>query len=145
MQCNEMQLVDFASNTFESSIKHFQNEMYDDSTTHGSADQCSDSAASTCTETSVRNASFSTLEVYQLEAERTSYNFRGPKVIIKNETLVTICTANTIGHLQHRKLLKVLLDSGSNACLIKRSDLPKGIHLKDLASKKSFNTLASTL
>eukprot|EP00957_Ditylum_brightwellii_P191302 14565848-Ditylum_brightwellii.AAC.1 len=73
--------------------------MYDDSTTHSRADQCLDSAASTCTETSARNASLSTLEVYQLEAEGTYYNYRGPKVSIKNETLATICTANTNGHL----------------------------------------------
>eukprot|EP00957_Ditylum_brightwellii_P014196 1068773-Ditylum_brightwellii.AAC.1 len=62
MQCNGMQLVDFTPNTFESSMKHFQNEIYDDSTAHSSADQCSDSAAGTCTETSARNASLSTLE-----------------------------------------------------------------------------------
>eukprot|EP00957_Ditylum_brightwellii_P186244 14178462-Ditylum_brightwellii.AAC.1 len=80
--------------------------MYDDSTTHNSADQCSDSAASTYTETSDRNASLSTLEVHQLEAEGTSYNYREPKVIIKNETLAIICTANTIGHLQNKNLLK---------------------------------------
>eukprot|EP00957_Ditylum_brightwellii_P170421 12972870-Ditylum_brightwellii.AAC.1 len=69
MQCNDMQLVVFTQNTFESSIKHFQNEMCDNSTSHNSADQCSDSAASTCTETSVCNTSLSTLAVYQLEAE----------------------------------------------------------------------------
>eukprot|EP00957_Ditylum_brightwellii_P066689 5060982-Ditylum_brightwellii.AAC.1 len=119
--------------------------MYDDSTTHSSADQCSDSAASTCTETSAGNTSLSTLEVCQLEAEGSSYNYRGSTVIIKNETPATVCTANTIGHLQSRQLLKVLLDSRSKACLIKRSALPKGINLKDLASMKSFNTLAGTL
>eukprot|EP00957_Ditylum_brightwellii_P197481 15046688-Ditylum_brightwellii.AAC.1 len=80
--------------------------MYDNSTTHNSADQCLDSAASTCTDTSDGNTSLSTLEVYQLEAEGTSYSYRGPKVIIKNETPATICTANTTGHLQSRKLLK---------------------------------------
>eukprot|EP00957_Ditylum_brightwellii_P171108 13025402-Ditylum_brightwellii.AAC.1 len=99
--------------------------MYYDSSMHSSADQCLDSAASTCTDTSARNTSISTLEVYQLEAEGTSYNYRGPKVIIENETLATICTTNTIGKLQSRNLLKTLLDSGSNACLIKRSALPK--------------------
>eukprot|EP00957_Ditylum_brightwellii_P052016 3945463-Ditylum_brightwellii.AAC.1 len=53
--------------------------------------------------------------------------------------------ANTIGHLQSKKLLKVLLDSGSNVCLIKRFTLSESINLKDLASKESFNTLAGTL
>ena len=99
MQCDNMQLVDFTPNKLESSMKHFQNEMYDDGTTSSYAEQCLDSAASTCTETSAGNASLSTLEVYQLEAETTAYNYRGPKVVIKNETPATICTANTIGHL----------------------------------------------
>eukprot|EP00957_Ditylum_brightwellii_P202134 15328755-Ditylum_brightwellii.AAC.1 len=94
--------------------------MYNSSTTQSSDDQYLDSAASTCTATSTRNASLFTLEVYQLEAEETSYNYRGPKVVIKNEISATICTANTIEHLQSRKLLKVLL-------------------------KKSFSTLAGTL
>eukprot|EP00957_Ditylum_brightwellii_P001521 118742-Ditylum_brightwellii.AAC.2 len=89
--------------------------MYDDSTTPSCADQFLDSAASTGTETFAGNTYLSTLKVYQLEAETSTYNYRGPKVIIKNETLATICTANTIGYLQSRKLLKVLLDSGSNA------------------------------
>eukprot|EP00957_Ditylum_brightwellii_P125057 9532562-Ditylum_brightwellii.AAC.1 len=80
--------------------------MYDDSTTPSCADQCLDSVASTCTETSAGNASLSTLEVYQLEAETTTYNYRDPKIAIKNETPATMCTANTIGHLQSRKLLK---------------------------------------
>eukprot|EP00957_Ditylum_brightwellii_P014837 1118509-Ditylum_brightwellii.AAC.2 len=48
--------------------------MYDDSTTNSSDDQYSESVASTCTETYARNASLSALEVYQLEAEGTSYN-----------------------------------------------------------------------
>eukprot|EP00957_Ditylum_brightwellii_P123543 9419800-Ditylum_brightwellii.AAC.1 len=82
MQYNDIQIVDFTPNTFESSIKHFQNEVYDDSTVHSSADQSLDKMASTCTETSARNASLSTLEAYQLEAEENSYNYRGPKVII---------------------------------------------------------------
>eukprot|EP00957_Ditylum_brightwellii_P072081 5479241-Ditylum_brightwellii.AAC.1 len=99
--------------------------MHDGSTTHSSADQYLDSAVSTCTETSARITPLSTLEVHQLGAEGTSYNYRSPKVIIKNETLATICTANTIRHLQSRKFPKVLLDSGSNAYLIKRSALPK--------------------
>ena len=72
-------------------------------------------------------------------------NYRGPKILPKNETPATICTANTIGLLSSRKLLRVLLDSGSNACLIKRSALPKGIIPKDLTNKKSFTTLAGTL
>ena len=70
-------------------------------------------------DTSVGNASIDTLKVYQLEADELEINYRGPKVLPENETPATICTANTIGLLHSRKLLRVLFDSGSNACLIK--------------------------
>eukprot|EP00957_Ditylum_brightwellii_P040165 3039427-Ditylum_brightwellii.AAC.1 len=80
--------------------------MYDNSTTHSSVDQGLVSAESTHTNTSAWNASLSILEVYQIETEGTSYNYRCLKVIITNETPATICTANTIGHLQSKKLLK---------------------------------------
>ena len=42
-------------------------------------------------------------------------------------------------------MLKVLLDSGSTACLIKRSALPRGIIPKELSSKKLFTTLVGLL
>ena len=83
--------------------------------------------------------------MHQLEAEGTSFNYRGPKGIVKNETTATICTANTVGHVWRKKLLKVLLDSGSYVRLIRRTATTKGINLKYLAGKKCFNTLAGTL
>ena len=98
--------------------------------------------------TSAGNASIDTLDTlaaYQLDADETEYSYRGPKVLYRNETPATICTANTIGLIRSRKLLRVLLDSGSNACLINRSALPKGIIPKELSNKKSFRTLAGTL
>jgi hypothetical protein len=108
-------------------------------------DTISTVSCSSLDNTSVGNASLETLKVYQLEADEMEINYRGPKILPKNETPATICTANTIGLLRSRKLLRVLLDSGSNACLIKRSALPKGIIPKDLTDKKSFTTLAGTL
>ena len=98
--------------------------------------------------TSAGNASIDTLDTlaaYQLDADETEYSYRGPKVLYRNETPATICTANTIGLIRSRKLLRVLLDSGSNACLINRSALPKGIIPKELSNKKSFRTLAGKL
>ena len=70
------------------------------------------------------------------------YSYHGPKVIPKNECPATICTANTIGLVRSRKLLKVLFDSGSSGCLIKKSALPKGIVPQELTNAKSFKTLA---
>ena len=63
----------------------------------------------------------------------------------KDQCPATICTTNTIGLLKSRKLFKVLLDSGSSACLIKRSALPKGIVPRELKTPKRFKTLAGKL
>ena len=63
----------------------------------------------------------------------------------KDQCPATICTINTIGLLKSRKLFKVLLDSGSSACLIKRSALPKGIVPRELKTPKRFKTLAGKL
>ena len=56
-----------------------------------------------------------------------------------------ICTDNTIGCLHSRKLIRLLLDSDFTGCLIKRSDLPKGVVSKTLANTKSFKTLAGKM
>ena len=55
-----------------------------------------------------------------------------------NQCPATISAAGTIGLLKSRKLLKVLLDSGSSACLIKRSALPQGIIPKELNSPEEI-------
>ena len=49
--------------------------------------------------------------------------------------------ADTMGLMRSRKLLRVLLDSGSSNTLVKHSALPKGVHPKELTATKSFNTL----
>ena len=95
---------------------------------------------------SAGNATLDTLEVYQLDTDEVCYfTYRGPKVLPKNECPATICTANTIGTLRSRKMLRVLLDSGSNSTLINKKALPKGIIPKELAEAKSFKTLAGKL
>ena len=95
---------------------------------------------------SAGNATLYTLEVYQLDTDEVCYfTYRGPKVLPKNECPATICTANTIGTLRSRKMLRVLLDSGSNSTLINKKALPKGIIPKELAEAKSFKTLAGKL
>ena len=47
-------------------------------------------------DTSVGNASLETLKVYQLEADGMEINYRGLKILPKNENPATICAANTI-------------------------------------------------
>ena len=50
-----------------------------------------------------------------------------------------------MGLMRSRKLLRVLLDSGSSKTLVKRSALPKGVQPKELTAAKAFNTLAGKL
>ena len=85
------------------------------------------------------------VDVYQLHEDELGFNYRGPKVLPINETPVTICTANTVGTLRSRKLFRVLLDSGSTGCWIRRSALPQGIVPKVLNKDKQSNTLAGKL
>ena len=70
-------------------------------------------------------ASAESLDIYELYDDEIFFNYRGPKVLPINETPVTVSTANTIGCLHSRKLLRVLFDSGSMGRLIKRSPYPK--------------------
>ena len=58
------------------------------------------------------------------------------------ETPATICTVDTINSLRSRRLLKVLLDSGSRKTLINRSVLPKNIVTKRLQKGQTLKTLA---
>jgi hypothetical protein len=63
----------------------------------------------------------------------------------RHETPVTLLTDYTIGTLRSRRIFRVLLDSGSNVTLIKRSCLPKNCQTKTLESNKSIKTLGGKL
>ena len=54
-------------------------------------------------------------------------------------------TANTIGTIRSRRLLRVLLDSGATVSMIKKSCLPKGVVLTDTSDTKNVSTLAGKL
>ena len=86
-------------------------------------------------------------ECFDIEQD-IQFNYLGPK-ILKNaptgETPVTILTANTIGLAKSRRLLRVLLDSGSTVSMIKRSCIPKQAVLTELGETKSVRTLAGKL
>ena len=63
----------------------------------------------------------SSLENYQTEVEQPHYNYHGPKIVLPtNESPVTICMTDTINMVKSRRLLRVLLDSGSTVSLIKK-------------------------
>ena len=68
---------------------------------------------------------------YEIEADAPWFNYHGPKIKIpKQESPITIYTADTIGTIRSWRLFQVLFDSGSNISMIKRSALPKGIITK---------------
>ncbi len=77
---------------------------------------------------STGNASAFEYECYEVKDDAPWFNYHGPKIKIpKQESLVTICTADTIGTIRSQRLFWVLFDSGSNVSIIKRSALPKAL------------------
>ena len=109
-------------------------------------EDCTVSTEQSSDVSSAGNASLDdTLEVYAMHEDEIGFNYRGPKVLPINETPVTICTANTIGCVRSRKLFRVLMDSGSSGCLIKRSALPDNVVPKTLQKVQHYNTLAGKI
>jgi hypothetical protein len=85
-------------------------------------------------------------ERYEVKDDTPQFNYHGPKIKIpKQESPMTICTANTIGTIRSQRLFRVLFDSGSNVSMIKRSALPKGIVTKVIGDNKLVRTLAGHL
>ncbi len=58
---------------------------------------------------------------------------------------MTICTTDTIGTIRNQRLFRVLLDSGLNVSMIRRSALPKGVLTKLLGDTRLESTLAGCL
>jgi hypothetical protein len=74
--------------------------------------------------TNVRDVVDGLTECFEIEEESIQFNYLGPKILKQapaGETPATILTANTIGLAKCRRLFRVLLDSGSTVCMIKRS------------------------
>jgi hypothetical protein len=83
---------------------------------------------------------------YEIEADVPRFNYHGPKIkISKQESPITICTADTIGTIRSQRLFRVLFDSGLNVSMIKISALPKGVITKLLGDTKLVRTLAGHL
>jgi hypothetical protein len=62
----------------------------------------------------------------------------------RNLTPVTIMVADSIGAVRSRKLLKVLLDSGSTTTLINKKSLPKKCRPCQISQSRMVNTLAGS-
>ncbi len=62
----------------------------------------------------------------------------------RNLTPVTIMVADSIGAVRSRKLLKVLLDSGSTTTLINKKYLPKKCRPCQISQSRMVNTLADS-
>jgi hypothetical protein len=85
-------------------------------------------------------------ECHEIKDDTPQFNYHGPKIKIpKQESPLTMCTADTIGIIQSQRLLQVLFDSGSNVFMIKRSALPKGVVKKLLCDTKLVRILAGCL
>ena len=87
---------------------------------------------STLTSSSTKSANKTINELYQALDSSSNNEI----LELSSQCPATIYTADTIGLLMSRKLFKILLDSGSSACLIKRSALPQGIIPRELKSPK---------
>jgi hypothetical protein len=97
-------------------------------------------------DSSTGNASALEHECYEVKDDTPQFNYHGPKIKIpKQESPVTICTADTIDTIRSQRLFQVLFDSGSNVSTIKRSALPKGVITKLLGDTKLVRTLAGRL
>ncbi len=83
---------------------------------------------------------------YDNEAGAPWFNYHGPKNMIpKQDSSLTICTAERIGTICSWRLFRMLFDSGSNFSMIKKSALPKGIITKLLGDTKLVRTLEVAL
>ena len=81
------------------------------------------------------------LHVYNVDDYVRYTGQPGPKAK-RSLTPITIVVCDTIGLKKSRRILRVLLDSGSMKTLIHRDLLPKGAATKRLSSKKKVTTLA---
>jgi hypothetical protein len=82
-------------------------------------------------------------ECYEIEDDTPGFNHHRPKIKIpKQESPVTICTADTISTIQSQRIYRLLCDLGLNVSMIKRSALPKEVITKILGDTKLVRTLA---
>ncbi len=79
----------------------------------------SDISISDNSDLSTGNALVFEYECYEVKDDTPWFNYHGPKIKIpKQESPVTICTADTIGTVRSQRLFRVLFNSGSNIAMI---------------------------
>jgi hypothetical protein len=106
----------------------------------------SDISISDNSDSSTGNASAFEYECYEVEDGTPRFNYHRHKIKIpKQESLMTICTPDTISTIRSQRLFQVLFDLGSNVSIIKRSALPKGIITKLFADNKLMRILLGRL
>ena len=125
--------------------KCFPTIDYDDDSVLFIHSSTSSTADCTPSDNDISTGNAFALTHYAADLDKIEFNSHGPKVIPRHETPVTICTANTIGALCSRWLFRVLLDSGSNVCMIKKSGLPHNLILRELSTLQYAKTLAGRL
>ena len=64
------------------------------------------------------------IDIYNVQDDNVDTSKSTPSAM---ETPSTICTVDTIGAVHSRRILRVLLDSGSCRTLIKKSVLPRNV------------------
>ncbi len=85
-------------------------------------------------------------ETYAIYEDNCSNNKveQTKKIVPQELTPVTILVVDTISSLRSRRLLKVLLDSGSTTTLINKRCLPRHCKPHEIFSSRQVNTLAGT-
>jgi hypothetical protein len=122
----------------------FDNQSLNSSTS--TAETLSVDSYSTTSENSKEfNGLVETYHVGPRSEDLESHTLDPKEVATIERTPATIAIAGSIGTVKSRKFLKVLLDSGSTATLIRKSALPKGVQGKPLNESKGMNTLAGRL
>ena len=118
---------------------------YDDNSVSFIHSSTSSTADCTLPDDAISIGNAFSLTHYAADLDEIEINYHGPKVIPQHETPVTICMANSIGAVCSRCLFRVLFDSGSNVCMIKKSALPHNLILKELSTLQDVKTLAGRL
>jgi hypothetical protein len=80
----------------------------------------------------------------EIEYVATSFSPARTDLAVKLLTPVTIMVADRIGAVRSRKLLKVLLDSGSTTTLINKKCLPNKCKPCQISQSRMVNTLAGS-
>ena len=116
--------------------------IYDDNSIPNVSD-CSEIIISHASHESFDSAvNVQNIDVFNIQDDNVDTSKSTPSA---TENPTTICTIDTIGAVHSRRILRVLLDSGSRRTLIKKSVLPHNVIPKKMNNNQRLQTLAGTL